>query len=167
MYTPSISYQFMNTGGTGVRSSSAERRRLTQTPSSVGQRRNNARHKGTIHKLRTYSHSFLRRLSADNTPKSEGLSLEKIERVSYKETLKSVPANCKDEADTETDTSQCVICLSGQIHRQATATYAQLRVCSNYFSIPAREYFLANFNFYNNMEFNPSSTHSKLYKYTV
>ena len=52
-------------------------------------------------------------------------------------------------------------------HRQATATYAQLGVCSNYFSIPLIEYFLANFNFYNNMEFNPSSTHSKLYKYTV
>ena len=52
-------------------------------------------------------------------------------------------------------------------HRQATATYAQLRVCSNYFSILVIEYFLANFNFYNNMEFNPSFTHSKLYKYTV
>ena len=115
MHRPSISYQFMNTGATGVRSSSAERRRLTQTPSSVGQRRNNTRYEGTINKLRTYSHSNIRRLSADNTPKSEGLSLEKIERVSYKETLKSVPANCKDEADTETDTSQCVICLSGQI----------------------------------------------------
>ena len=50
---------------------------------------------------------------------------------------------------------------------QAPATYAQLRVCSNYFLLPAIEYFLANFNFYNNMEFNPSFTHSKLYKYTV
>ena len=57
--------------------------------------------------------------------------------------------------------------LGRNCHRQATATYAQLSVCSNYFSIPAIEYFLANFNFYNNMEFNPSFTHSKLYKYTV
>ena len=51
----------------------------------------------------------------------------------------------------------------GGVHRQAAATYAQLRVCSNYFSIPAIEYFLAIFNFYNNMEFNPSFTHNKLY----
>ena len=53
------------------------------------------------------------------------------------------------------------------IHNQAVATYAQVRVCSNYFSLPAIVYFLANFNLYNNMEFNPSFTHSKLYKYTV
>ena len=32
-------------------------------------------------------------------------------------------------------------------HSQAPASYAQLSVCSNYFSIPAIEDFLANFNF--------------------
>ena len=52
-------------------------------------------------------------------------------------------------------------------HNQAVATYAQVGVCSNYLALPAIVYFLANFNFYNNMEFNPSFTHSKLYKYTV
>ena len=57
--------------------------------------------------------------------------------------------------------------LGLSLHSQAPATYAQLSVCSNYFSIPAIVYFLANFNFYDNMEFNPSFTHSKLYKYTV
>ena len=72
---------------------------------------------------------YFRRLSADNTPKSEGLTLEKIERVSYKETIKAIPSkSCVDSAgelgagagaETE-DATQCIICLSGQ-HEPALA----------------------------------------------
>ena len=76
---------------------------------------------------------YFRRLSADNTPKSEGLTLEKIERVSYKETIKAIPSkSCVDsagelaagaaagaEAEAE-DATQCIICLSGQ-HEPALA----------------------------------------------
>ena len=74
---------------------------------------------------------YFRRLSADNTPKSEGLTLEKIERVSYKETIKAIPSkSCVDsagelaagaEAEAEAeDATQCIICLSGQ-HEPALA----------------------------------------------
>ena len=70
---------------------------------------------------------YFRRLSADNTPKSEGLTLEKIERVSYKETIKAIPSkSCVDSAGElaagagagagaeAEDATQCIICLSGQ-----------------------------------------------------
>ena len=74
---------------------------------------------------------YFRRLSADNTPKSEGLTLEKIERVSYKETIKAIPSrSCVDsageleagaEAEAE-DATQCIICLSGQHEAALAAT---------------------------------------------
>ena len=72
---------------------------------------------------------YFRRLSADNTPKSEGLTLEKIERVSYKETIKAIPSkSCVDSAGElragagaeAEDATQCIICLSGQ-HEPALA----------------------------------------------
>ena len=54
----------------------------------------------------------VRRLSADNTPKSDGLSLEKIESLSFRESYSTclAPAPAKEGEDNEA--SQCVICLS-------------------------------------------------------
>ena len=51
-----------------------------------------------------------RRLSADNTPKSDGLSLEQIERVSFRESYSGFTPPAPTEEDNEA--TQCVICLS-------------------------------------------------------
>ena len=52
----------------------------------------------------------VRRLSADNTTKVEGLSLDKIERVSFREEYSAGPATTQEE---DGEATQCIICLSG------------------------------------------------------
>ena len=73
------------------RSSSAERRRRSGQTRAV---------------------RVVRRLSADNTAKSEGgLSVDKIERLSFREKYSAGPATTQEE---DGEATQCIICLSGE-----------------------------------------------------
>ena len=78
----------------------------------------------------------VRRLSADDTAKSQGLSLDKIERVSFRENY-SAGHNTSQEEDGEA--TQCIICLSGRVLPPPSLPPSLPPIStSDYFRIPDR-----------------------------